>query len=117
VTGEGVVVVNGGGAYVLAEALHAEIKDITDEPVVLVINENGQGHAMLGNSYWAEQGVPILAHVDAAAEFEERGFRILENMQRVNRDKAEGTYLQGPTETFDTLYALTLGAFDIEERV
>jgi len=93
VTGEGVVVVNGGGAYVLAEALHAEIKDITDEPVVLVINENGQGHAMLGNSYWAEQGVPILAHVDAAAEFEERGFRILENMQRVNRDKAEGTYL------------------------
>jgi len=91
VTGEGVVVVNGGGAYVLAEALHAEIKDITDEPVVLVINENGQGHAMLGNSYWAEQGVPILAHVDAAAEFEERGFRILENMQRVNRDKAEGT--------------------------
>lgn len=116
VTGEGVVVVNGGGAYVLAEALHAEIKDITDEPVVLVINENGQGHAMLGNSYWAEQGVPILAHVDAAAEFEERGFRILENMQRVNRDKAEGTYLQGPTETFDTLYALTLGAFDIEVR-
>ena len=62
VTGEGVIVVNGGAAYLLAQSLHQEIQSITEEPVVLVINENGQGHAMLGNSYWAEQGVPILAH-------------------------------------------------------
>ena len=68
VTGEGVVVVNGGAAYILAEALHQEIMSITDQPVVLVLNENGQGHAMLGNSYWAEQGVKIVAHDDAAAE-------------------------------------------------
>ena len=67
VTGDGVVVVNGGGAYLLAKALHDEIKKITDQPVKLVINENGQGHAMLGNSYWIEQDVPILAHVDAEA--------------------------------------------------
>lgn len=51
VTGDGVIVVNGGAAYTLAEALHAEIKAVTDQPVRLVINENGQGHAMLGNSY------------------------------------------------------------------
>ena len=68
VTGDGVIVVNGGAAYVLAQALHLEIKAITDQPVKLVINENGQGHAMLGNSYWDELGVPILAHVDAAHE-------------------------------------------------
>ena len=73
VTGDGVVVINGGAAYVLAQALHEEIKEITDQPVKLVIDENGQGHAMLGNSYWSEQGVPILAHVDAAHEFEEYG--------------------------------------------
>lgn len=64
--------VNAGAAYVLAEALHAEIKKINDQPVVLVINENEQGHAMLGNTYWAEQNVPILAHADAAAEFDKR---------------------------------------------
>ena len=46
-TGEGGVVVNGGAAYVLAEALHKEIQAITDQPVKLVFNENGQGHAML----------------------------------------------------------------------
>ena len=101
VTGDGVIVVNGGAAYLLAKALHDEIKVITDQPVKLVINENGQGHAMLGNSYWAEQGVPILAHVDAAHEIEERGNRILESMKRYNLDKAEGTFVALPTETFE----------------
>ncbi len=116
ITGDGVVVINGGGAYVLAEALHQEIKARTEESVVLVVNENGQGHAMLGNSYWAEQNVPIIAHEDAAAEFEERGFRILEAMQQLNKDKAEGTFLQGPTETFADEYILELGDYRIEVR-
>lgn len=116
ITGEGVVVVNGGGAYVLAKALHDEIRTLTDQPVVLVVNENGQGHAMLGNSYWAEQNVPIIAHEDAASEFEERGFRILEGMQQLNREKAEGTFLQGPTETFREDYIVELGEYRIEVR-
>ena len=116
ITGEGVVVVNGGGAYVLAKALHDEIRTMTDQPVVLVVNENGQGHAMLGNSYWAEQNVPIIAHEDAASEFEERGLRILEGMQQLNREKAEGTFLQGPTETFREDYILELGEYRIEVR-
>lgn len=116
VTGDGVIVINGGAAYVLAEALHTEIKAVTDEPVKLVINENGQGHAMLGNGYWAENGVPILAHIDAADEFEERGFQILEGMKRYNRDKAEKTVLQGPTETFEDVYPIEMGRFKIEAR-
>ncbi|WP_299649555.1 MBL fold metallo-hydrolase [uncultured Tateyamaria sp.] len=114
VTGDGVVVINGGAAYLLAKALHDEIKEITDQLVKLVIDENGQGHAMLGNSYWAEQGVPILAHVDAAHEIEERGNRILENMERYNRDKAEGTFVAPPTETFEDRKVIEMGAFRME---
>lgn len=114
ITGNGVVVVNAGAAYVLAQALHAEIKAVTDQPVKLVINENGQGHAMLGNNYWADLGVPILAHEDAAHEFEERGFNSLEGMKRYNRDKSEGTVLQGPTETFSDKYVVPFGDFPIE---
>lgn len=116
VTGDGVVVINGGAAYVLAQSLHDEIKRITDQPVRLVVNENGQGHAMLGNSYWTEQGVPIVAHVDAAHEFDEYGAQILENMRRYNRDKAAGTFLAGPTETFDEEYVIEMGDFRIEVR-
>lgn len=114
VTGDGVIVVNGGAAYVLAAALHKEIKAVTDQPVRLIINENGQGHAMLGNSYWSELGVPILAHVDAAHEIEERGFQILEGMRRYNRDKAEGTFIAPPTLTFEDKYIIEMGEFHIE---
>ncbi len=116
VTGEGVVVINGGAAYLLAEALHQEIQAITDQPVKLVFNENGQGHAMLGNAYWSELGVPIIAHSDAAAEFEEYGPQILEGMQRYNQDKAERTFLAGPTETFEDEYVVEMGDFRIEAK-
>lgn len=114
VTGDGVIVINGGAAYLLAKALHDEIRKITDQPVRLVIDENGQGHAMLGNSYWAEQGVPILAHVDAAHEIETHGHRILEGMKRYNRDKAEGTFVAPPTETFEDKKVIEMGDFLIE---
>jgi len=116
VTGDGVVVINGGAAYGLAKALHDEIRRITDQPVTLVFNENGQGHAMLGNSYWAAQGVPIVAHEDAAQEIEEYGGTVLEGMKRYNRDKAEGTVVQGPTETFSDAYIVEMGDFRIEAR-
>ena len=114
VTGEGVVVVNSGAANRLAQALHDEIRQVTIEPVVLVINENGQGHAMLGNGYWVDQGIPVIAHEDAAHEFEERGFQILQRMQRYNRDKAEGSRIQRPTQTFKNNYKVELGTFRIE---
>lgn len=113
ITGDGVVVVNGGAAYILAQALHEEIKAITDQPVKLVINENGQGHAMLGNSYWSEQGVAILAHVDAVHEVEDRGAQILEGMKRYNRDKAEGSFIALPTETFEDKRVVEMGEFTI----
>ncbi|MEQ8899442.1 MAG: MBL fold metallo-hydrolase [Roseovarius sp.] len=116
VTGDGVVVVNSGAAYGLARALHDEIKRITDQPVKLVFNENGQGHAMLGNAYWAEQGVPIIAHQDAAHEIEEYGGTVLEGMKRYNRDKAESTSVQGPSETFSDEYIVEMGDFRIEAR-
>ena len=114
VTGDGVIVVNGGGAYLLAKALHDEIKRITPQPVKLVINENGQGHAMLGNSYWAEQKVPILAHKDAAKEFKDRGAQILASAQRVLKERADKTALVAPSETFDDRKVVTMGGMRVE---
>lgn len=114
VTDEGVVVINGGAAVALAEALHEEIRAITDQPVVLVINENGQGHAIGGNAYWAAQGVPILAHADAAAECEAHGYRSLESTRAVLKEKAEGTELRCPDQTFDDEYVIEMGGMRIE---
>lgn len=116
VTGDGVIVVNAGATNELARALHSEIKTITKQPVKLVINENGQGHAMFGNGYWADQGVPILAHKDAADEFKERGADILDDMKRYNRDKAGDSRQQLPTEIFAKEKLIKMGSFEIEVR-
>lgn len=113
-TGDGVVVINGGASARLAKALHDEIKMLTNQPVKLVINENGQGHAMLGNSYWAGLGVDILAHEDAIAEVEKNGDFILQGMQRYNRDKAEGTEVVVPNLSFSDQHIVEMGDVTLE---
>lgn len=116
VTGDGVVVINGGASYALAKALHAEIKAVTDQPVKLVFNENGQGHAMLGNSYWSGQGVDIVAHTEAAAAFEESGYQSLRAAIAVTKERAEKTEVVGPTITFEDEYIVEMGEMKIEAR-
>ena len=114
VTGDGVVVVNSGASWALAEALHTEIRAVTDQPVKLVINENGQGHAMLGNGYWVAQGVPVLAHKEAAAEFERNAPQSLEALKTYARENAERTVITPPTETFEELKVFEMGDLRIE---
>lgn len=114
ITGDGVVVVNAGANNALAAALHDEIRAVTDQPVRLVINENGQGHAMLGNGYWVDQGVPVLAHVDAAEEFEAHGYEILSGMQNYAGPYAGDSRAQGPTEVFEDSYDVPFGDVAIE---
>jgi len=114
ITDEGVLVVNAGDNYLLAKALHDEIKKITDQPVKYVVLENGQGHAMLGSNYWQEQGVPVIAHVDAAHEIEEQSFALLEVMQTQAKEKAKGTKVVMPVETFTDKKVIELGGERIE---
>ena len=112
ITTDGVVVINSGASVRLASALHEEIKTITDQPVKLVINENGQGHAILGNLYWSQLGVDILAHEDAIHEIEENSYTILEQMKSYNRDKAIGTEVIIPNKSFSEKIIFNLGGLE-----
>ncbi len=114
VTDEGVLVVNAGDNYLLAKALHEEIKKITDKPVKYVVLENGQGHAMLGSNYWQDLGVPVIAHQETAEEIKKYGADVLDLMQQVRKDKALGTKLTMPDKTFDEKMEITLGGVKIE---
>lgn len=115
VTSDGVVVVNGGASWKLAEALDGEIAKVTNQPVKLVINENGQGHSMLGNSYWAAKDVPTLAHEDAAQAFaDSEGPKGLQALQSYARENAEGTTIVAPTETFTDRKDIQMGDTRIE---
>ena len=116
VTGDGVVVVNAGASYGLAKALHDEIRAVTDQEVKLVLLENGQGHAMLGSNYWAEQGVKVVAHEEAAAEIEEYGAQVLRGMRAYAGDQGEGTEIHLPDESFGDEYIVEMGEMRIEAR-
>lgn len=116
ITDDGVVVVNAGDNYLLAQALHAEIRQRTSQPVRYVILENGQGHAMLGSNYWQQQGAKVIAHVDAAREIEAHGHDIIDRMRMRNRARAMGTELTQPDITFEDQYVIELGGLRIEAR-
>ena len=114
ITVDGVLVVNAGDSYLLAKALHEEIKKITDQPVRYVVLENGQGHAMLGSNYWRDQGAKIIAHDDAIEEIELHGDESLGWMESYNLDRAEGTEVVIPDEGFSDRMELKLGNARIE---
>lgn len=116
ITEKGVVVMNGGDNYLLAKGLHNSIRSVTDKPVKYIVNENGQGHSMLGNSYWRDQGVPIIAHDAAIEEFRENGGVKLAAMENRNKEKAEGTYVAVPDIGFSDRYDLDMGDVQIELR-
>ena len=116
ITSEGVVVVNGGDNYLLAKDLHAQIRELTDLPVIFVINENGQGHAFLGNAYWAEEGVPIIAHRLAVEEIRQHGEASLRSMRERNRERALGTVVVIPDHVMDE-DAMTLQLGDVQIEV
>lgn len=114
VTDAGVVVINAGNNYLLARSLHQEIMKISDQPVRYVILENGQSHANLGSAYWKEQGATIIAHEDAYAEIKQHGHEQLDRVRRLQRDKAMGTQVVLPDETFSQKKILDLGGTRIE---
>jgi len=104
-----VLVVNGSSSYLLAKALHDEIKKITHKPVSHVVDENGQLHAVLGNNYWKEQGAKIIAHVDAAKEVATHGAEELVRMKAFNKEKGDKTALVPFDQTFDKEMTIDLG--------
>ena len=114
VTDEGVLVVNASDNYLLARALHMEIKKITDQPVKYVVLENGQGHAAMGMAYWKEQGAHVIAHEEAVQELQAHGERILQRVLRRSRDKGMGTRLVMPDETFSDRKVIEMGGRQIE---
>lgn len=114
VSDDGVLVVNASDNYLLAKALHEEIKKITDQKVKYVVLENAQGHAMLGMNYWQQQGAKIIAHKDAAEEIEAHGDAILERMIKGRRDKSLGTVLSKPDQIFEDKLEIQLGKIAIE---
>ena len=109
-----VLVFNAGGNYLLAKALHQEIKKITDKPVKYVVLENAQGHAILGSNYWKEQGANIIAHQLVVDIIKNNKQQLLARNQHLLKDKFHGTKVILPDQTFKDKLVLDLGNLKIE---
>ena len=114
VTTDGVLVFNAGGSYLIAQAMHEEIKKVTDQPVRYVVLENSQSHAILGAKYWKEQDAIIIAHVEADKKIVESSVEIYERAARTLQDKIIGSEIIRPDLTFKTKMPLLMGDTVIE---
>ena len=115
VTDEGAVLVDTGGSWLGAEALHAAVREITDQPVKFVVNSGGQDHRWIGNDYWQQQGAKVIASDAAVADHKDRGSVQMTGLSVLLGDELAGTVPAYADITFETEYSFELGgvAFEI----
>lgn len=114
VTEEGAVLVDPGGSWKGAAALHAVIRDLTDLPVLYVINSGGQDHRWLGNGYWQAQGATVIASAAAVADHRDRGSMQMTALSQLLGGALEGTEPSYADVTFEESYTLSLGGLTFE---
>lgn len=114
VTSAGVVVVDSGASFAVAQRIEAAVRRVTGQPVRLVINTGGQDHRWLGNAYFHDKGIPILAHENTSRDIQNRGGDALEGMHAILKERFEGTSIQLPTRVFKTRERIEIGDTLIE---
>ena len=115
ITSKGVVLVDSGGSYLGAKAIHDMIKTVTDQPIKYVINSGGQDHRWFGNNYFKALGAKVISSNAAKEDHEARL-----NMQwtrlemLIGKESIKGTNPEFADITFEKDYELKLGDTVIE---
>ncbi len=117
VTPGGAVLIDSGATWRSAQALHAAVRRVTQQPVRWVINTGGQDHRWLGNGYFAAQGAELIAHAAALPDMRSRGGDQLAALRTLLGPLADGTEAVLPTRLIGTPDArLELGGTVFELR-
>ena len=113
-TPEGAVLMDPGGSYKGAMALHEAIRTITDQPVTHVINTGGQDHRWLGNGYWQEQGARIIASKAAVDDHTARASEQMSVLAQFLGEGLEGTTPVFAETTFESDHTLEVGGLGFQ---
>lgn len=106
---DGVIVIDSGANHNHGEAILAAVARITPKPVKLLINTHAHPQNVLGNSVFAERGIPILASAATVAAMDQRCPRCLESLgQSVGREAMEGTRVHLPETSVPGSQALEI---------
>lgn len=108
------ILIDAGGSYLGAQALHDSIRTVTDLPITHVINTGGQDHRWIGNSYWYEHGAQIIASNDAVSDQRARVSMQETVLTTLLGDAVEGTAPNWAGITFDSDYVLELDGMTVE---
>lgn len=97
---DGVIVIDSGANQRHGEAILATVARVTPKPVKLLIDTHPHPQNVLGNSAFAERGIPILATAATVAAMDERCPNCLANLRQSVGDEAmRGTRIQLPDTT------------------
>lgn len=114
VTPEGAVLIDPGGSWKGAAALHDAIRTVTEQPVVYVIDTGGQDHRWLGNGYWQAQGATVIASAAAVEDQAARASMQMTALAGFLGDALAGTEPAFADITFADRYTLALGGLSFE---
>lgn len=114
VTNEGVVVIDTQGPKDLSILLKKKIQEVTDKPVIYVVNTHYHGDHTFGNQYFREAR-EIISHENTKKNLIEKDKQHREQFKKFFGDNAlEGFELTLPTKTFKDTLTLQAGGKTIE---
>lgn len=114
VTHEGVVVIDTQGTKELALLLKNKIHEITDKPIVYVINTHYHGDHTFGNQYFKD-AKEVISHENTKKNLIEKDKQHREQFKKFfGEDSLEGLELTLPTKTFKDTLTLHAGGKTIE---
>ena len=106
---DGVIVIDSGANHRHGEAILAAVARVTPKPVKLLINTHPHPQNVLGNSAFAERGIPILATAATIAAMNERCPNCLASLRQSVGDEAmRATRIQLPDTTLAASPALEI---------
>ena len=114
VTEAAAVLIDPGGSWQGAEALHSVVRSVTDLPVTHVIDTGGQDHRWLGNGYWQAQGATVIASDAAVQDQQTRASMQMTILAQLIGDTLTGTEPAHADVTFSDTYTLDVGGLRFE---
>jgi len=110
VTNQGVVLIDSGASDKAAKYIHKTIQQITDKPIVMVINTGSEDLRWLGNGYFKTLGAKIITGRKTLEHQKQRAGELLERLDNVIFPEfSVGTTDVYADEIFDKEKTITLG--------
>ena len=115
VTNEGVVLIDSGATYEGAKEIESIVSSVTNQPIVKVINTGGQDHRWLGNNYFKNKGVEVIASSNAVTDQKARLNAQLSRLEALLGDKLLNQIIPDYADVvFDDNYSFQLGGINFE---